>query len=326
MITGTLSEDYNLFAGTTAVSGTVTQGSHSFVGDPGFVDAAGGNYHLTASSEALNVGTDLGLATDWDGDARPGGSGFDLGCDETSFGSDVALAKTAVATPGPNQPISYTLTFSNVGSAMLPRLTITDALPIQVVAPITISSTVAISQTSTDPYVWQVHNLAPGASGIITVSGVLADVLPHGLITNTATIGTIANEVDLTNNSAQASIDVPNIGPIAVDDIKTIGEDETVVLNPTLNDIDGDVLTIESITTPGYGTAVLSWHAANCVYPHPGIQRPRQLQLHRHRRPEQRQRPPSPSPSRPKTTRRSSPKARLSARRTAKTAAPRRSA
>ncbi len=258
VITGSVREDYNLFHATTAVSGTVTQGSHSFVGDPGFVDAADGNCHLTASSEALNVGTDLGLADDLDGDARPGGSGFDLGYDETTFVSDVALTKTAVATPGPNQPISYTLTFSNVGSAMLPRLTITDALPIQVVAPITISSTVAISQTSTDPYIWQVHNLAPGASGIITISGVLADVLPHGLITNTATIGTIANEVDLTNNSAQATIDVPNIGPIAIDDIKTIGEDETVVLNPTLNDIDGDVLTIESITTPGYGTAVLS--------------------------------------------------------------------
>ncbi|MBK7894040.1 MAG: Ig-like domain-containing protein [Candidatus Promineifilaceae bacterium] len=258
VITGTVSEDYNLFAGTTAVSGTVTQGDHSFAGDAGFVDAASGNYHLTASSEALNVGADLGISTDWDGDARPGGGGFDLGYDETSFTSDVALAKTAVSTPGPNQPISYYLTFSNSGTALLPRLTITDALPVQVVAPITISSTVAISQTSTDPYVWQVHNLAPGASGIITVSGVLSDVLPYGLITNTATIASLAQEVNLANNSAQASIDVPNIGPIAVDDIKTIGEDETVVLNPTLNDIDGDVLTIESITTPGNGTAVLS--------------------------------------------------------------------
>lgn len=141
---------------------------------------------------------------------------------------------------------------------MLPRLTITDPLPVQVVAPILVSSTVAISQTSTDPYVWQVHNLAPGASGIITVTGVLADVLPHGLITNTATISTIASESSLVNNSAQATIDVPNIGTIAVDDIKTIGEDETVVLEPTLNDIDGDVLTIESFTPPGNGTAVLS--------------------------------------------------------------------
>ena len=258
VITGSVREDYNLFAGTTAVSGTVSQGSHSFVGDPAFVDAAGGNYHLSANSEALNVGTDLGPADDLEGDARPGGSGIDLGYDETNFMSDVALAKSAVSTPGPSQPISYYLTFSNVGTAMLPRLIITDPLPVQVVAPITVSSTVPITQTGTDPYVWQVHNLAPGASGIITVTGVLSDVLPHGLITNTATIASIATETNLANNTAQAAITVPNIGPIAVDDIKTIGEDETVVLNPTLNDIDGDVLTIESHTSPGNGTAVLS--------------------------------------------------------------------
>ncbi|MCA9917899.1 MAG: tandem-95 repeat protein [Anaerolineales bacterium] len=258
VITGTVSEDYNLFAGTTAVSGTVTQGDHSFVGDAAFVDAASGNYHLSANSEALNVAADLGIATDLDGDARPGGSGIDLGYDETNFVSDAALGKTAVSTPGPNQPISYYLTFSNVGTAMLPRLTITDPLPVQVVAPILVSSTVAFTQTGTDPYVWQVHNLAPGASGIITVTGVLSDVLPHGLITNTATIASLATETNLVNNSASAPITVPNIGPIAVDDIKTIGEDETVVLNPTLNDIDGDVLTILSVTTPGHGTAVLS--------------------------------------------------------------------
>ena len=141
---------------------------------------------------------------------------------------------------------------------MLPRLTITDPLPTQVVGPISISSTVPFTETGTDPYVWQVHNLAPGAGGIITVSGVLSDVLPRGLITNTATIDSLATATNLANNSAATPITVPNIGPIAWDDAMTIGEDETVVLNPTLNDIDGDVLTIESFTAPGNGTAVLS--------------------------------------------------------------------
>ncbi|MCA9945306.1 MAG: tandem-95 repeat protein, partial [Anaerolineales bacterium] len=258
VISGTVTEDYNLFYATTAVSGTVTQEGHSYVGDPAFVDATNDNYHLSANSEALNTGADLGLATDFESDARPGGSGIDLGFDETTFVADVGLGKTAVSTPGPNQPIEYALTFTNVGSAMLPRLTITDPLPVQVVAPITISSSLAITQTSSDPYVWQVHNLAPGASGAITISGVLSDVLPHGLIPNTATVATIANESNLANNTASASITVPNIGPIAVDDVLTIGEDETVVFNPTLNDIDGDVLTIESFTAPGNGTAVLS--------------------------------------------------------------------
>ena len=257
VLSGTVTEDFNLFYETTAVSGTTIQGSHSYAGDPAFVDAANDDYHLSANSEALNTGTAVGLTTDFDGDARPGGSGIDLGYDETTFVADLNLAKTAVSSPGPNQPITYTLTFTNVGSAMLPRLTLTDSLPVQVVTPI-ISSSVPFTQTSSEPFVWQVQNLAPGASGVITVSGVLSDVLPHGLITNTATIATIASETNLANNTALASITVPNIGPIAVDDITTIGEDETVVLSPTLNDIDGDVLTIESFTTPGNGTAVLS--------------------------------------------------------------------
>jgi CSLREA domain-containing protein len=257
-LAGTVTEDTNLFFATTAVSGSIIQGGHSYNGDPAFVDAANGNYHLSANSEALNTGAAVSLATDFDGDARPGGSGIDLGYDETTFVADVSLGKTAVSSPGPNQPITYTLTFTNVASAMLPRLTITDALPAQVVTPLTISSSLPITQTSSDPYIWQVHNLPPGASGTITVSGVLSDVLPRGLITNTVTIATIASEANLTNNAASASITVPNIGPIAMDDIITIGEDVTVVLQPTLNDIDGDVLTIESFTPPGNGTAVLS--------------------------------------------------------------------
>ena len=105
--------------------------------------------------------------------------------------------------------------------------------------------------------VWQVHNLAPGASGIITVSSVLSDVLPQSF-TNTVTIGSIATETNLANNTDDAVVNVPNVGPIAVNDEVEIDEDETAVFHPTANDIDGDVLFIESFDQPGHGTAVLS--------------------------------------------------------------------
>ena len=52
--------------------------------DPLFVDAPGGNYHLTWGSPCIDTGTDAGVATDMDGDARPLGGGFDMGADEVT--------------------------------------------------------------------------------------------------------------------------------------------------------------------------------------------------------------------------------------------------
>jgi len=40
------------------------------------------NYHLTASSAAIDSGLDVGVDVDIDGDARPQGAGFDIGADE----------------------------------------------------------------------------------------------------------------------------------------------------------------------------------------------------------------------------------------------------
>jgi len=170
----------------------------------------------------------------------------------------VSITKAVFTTPGPSQPIEYTLTFANIGTAMLPRLTVTDRLPVWIVQPITISSSVPITDVSgNQPYVWQIHNLAPGASGVITVSGVLTAVLPQSF-TNTVTISSIAVEANLANNTDDAVVNVPNVGPVAVNDVEVIDEDETAVFFPLANDIDGDVLFIESFDPPGHGTAVLS--------------------------------------------------------------------
>jgi uncharacterized repeat protein (TIGR01451 family)/uncharacterized delta-60 repeat protein len=99
---GVLQEDYNLFAGNTNnLSGAViTSGGHSFTGLAGFVDPAGGDYHLSPSSAAIDAGMDAGVAIDFEGDSRPQGGGFDIGFDESPYTAPTPTpTPTTTATP-----------------------------------------------------------------------------------------------------------------------------------------------------------------------------------------------------------------------------------
>jgi predicted outer membrane repeat protein len=79
---GTLAEDYNLFFGNSLNKFGISGGTHDVSGDPKFVDAANDNYDLGSSSAAIDAGVDAGLYTDFDGQLRPQGAGFDIGYDE----------------------------------------------------------------------------------------------------------------------------------------------------------------------------------------------------------------------------------------------------
>ncbi len=86
---GTLSADYNLLFTTTptqTAGGAMNWGAHNLVNtDPLFVNTAVGNYHLTARSPAIDAGTNVGVAIDLDGIARPQGAGFDIGAYEYRY-------------------------------------------------------------------------------------------------------------------------------------------------------------------------------------------------------------------------------------------------
>jgi len=56
--------------------------TNDHTGDPAFANPFAWDYHLTASSAAIDAGVDAGVTTDIDGDTRPQGSAPDLGADE----------------------------------------------------------------------------------------------------------------------------------------------------------------------------------------------------------------------------------------------------
>jgi hypothetical protein len=61
----------------------VVTGTTDLFLDPAFVNAGGGDYHLSGQSPLINAGTTLPwLTVDFEGDPRPTGAAFDIGADE----------------------------------------------------------------------------------------------------------------------------------------------------------------------------------------------------------------------------------------------------
>lgn len=60
----------------------VEPGEGAISENPLFVNESGGDYHLQKDSPCIDVGTDVGVYVDMDGDVRPFGAGFDMGADE----------------------------------------------------------------------------------------------------------------------------------------------------------------------------------------------------------------------------------------------------
>src|SRR6185503_2563965 len=81
---GFVQEGNNLFFANVAnTQGAITNHGGIVTGqDPLYKSPATGNYHLQPFSPAQNIGVDVGVATDIDGEPRPTGGGFDAGYDE----------------------------------------------------------------------------------------------------------------------------------------------------------------------------------------------------------------------------------------------------
>ena len=184
--------------------------------------------------------------------------------------STQAGLEQAIAAPG--HAITYTLAFSCTGPALATGIVITDRLPIGMTDVASFYSGVLITATPGITFAWQVQDLAPGQSGIITITGQLSSTLPHGyVLTNTATITSTRVDTDTTDNSDAAVVvidamppDVPT--PLGPADGIVILNDTSLVLvwnvSPSpdvagyLLNLDGAVQDVGNVTT--YSTGPLS--------------------------------------------------------------------
>ncbi len=261
---GIVTEDYNLFfANGVNTQGAVGGGANSLVGDPAFANPAVDDYHLTIGSAAIDRGTDAGVSADFEGDPRPQGMAPDLGYDESPFTreSDLSISKSVNAdTAAPGDSITYTLTFSQNGVGEVARdVVITDILPVELTNLVVTNSGAVITPTPGMTFTWAVQDLAPGAGGVITITGELIIPLARGrVVNNTVEIASSTSDSDPSDNSDQAATVILNAPPQAVDDSANTDEDVPVVLSLLGNDNDGngDSLTVAAVGTPGNGGAI----------------------------------------------------------------------
>jgi uncharacterized repeat protein (TIGR01451 family) len=218
--------------------------------DPLFVDADGpddiagtydDNLRLLPASPAVDAGDNTvvpGDTLDLDGDGitteplpfdmdntprfvdvpfRPDtGNGtppiVDMGAYETTPDLQIAKAVLPATSRAPGDPITFTLTFANYAATVATGVVITDVVPAEVTGLGVISSGVAITRIPGVTYAWTVQDLAPGAGGVITITGVISpDLTAVFDFVNTSVITTTAVDTDTTNNRSSVQIHVSGI-------------------------------------------------------------------------------------------------------------------
>lgn len=108
--------------------------------------------------------------------------------------SNLQITKQVVGTDhSPNDPVTFILTVQNSGTIIATNVVVTDILSVDIQGPSwSASPSLGAIERGGTPYVWDLANLGPGASGVITVSGIIdSNLLPNFAIVNTASIGSL---------------------------------------------------------------------------------------------------------------------------------------
>jgi uncharacterized repeat protein (TIGR01451 family) len=136
--------------------------------------------------------------------------------------ADLALSKEVITSTTfllPQDVISYTLTYRNVGDAVASGVVISDLLPDGLTQVSLSSSGAAITCTPGVTYTWQVQDLEPGEGGVISITGMIDPAFAGGALTVTAAISSAMAEANYDNNSSAA---VVTVQPPALRAFKTV--------------------------------------------------------------------------------------------------------
>ena len=121
---------------------------------------------------------------------------------------DLWVQKDAPTFVEPGAPLIYDLSWGNSGAATAFSVTLTDTLPggVNFV-------TASLTPDSTDPLVWNLGDLTPGAIATATVRVVVGDVLVDGtVLINTVEISSTTAEAITINNTGTATTTVYELG------------------------------------------------------------------------------------------------------------------
>ncbi len=109
--------DYNVRWNNTA---NVSWGTHSKLANPGFVNFAGGDFHLAGGSPCVNAGDpNTKLTMDWEGNSRPlplASAWYDIGADEGAIYPGVSFERSEQGSGFPGLSIVYNHRLTNTGS------------------------------------------------------------------------------------------------------------------------------------------------------------------------------------------------------------------
>jgi uncharacterized repeat protein (TIGR01451 family) len=171
---------------------------------------------------------------------------------------DLQLTKIGPSTAAPGSTISYTLNYSNSSTATgsATGIQLTDTLPSGVTYASGCVPPMCSVSADGRTLVWDLGDLAPGASGSVSFTATVSSDLAYGTtVTNNGEIDSAENDAAFTDNRGSASTEIQfNRAPSASSQNVSTDEDSTKTITLSGSDPDGNALGYKITSLPASGS------------------------------------------------------------------------